>query len=477
MAQANQTYRPVQARTTKPYYDHGGLAQHCLVEHALCPLDVNQALTPNAIHEYRYFFLDDNRNTKTAPVRVVCPFGLSPNDEFYLWGLLHLTFSQDHPAHEFVATPHYCLRELGIVHKGADQQKRYDTFWHAIQRLSAVVYQNRQFYDPIRGEHRDVSFGLLKYSLPLDPRSSRAWRFIWDQQFFTFSKAMRGSFQFDLELYRNLDYATRRVLLLLTKVFWRRDSITLDVAHLAVNVAGFSSSIPVADLKIKLCRCAEKLLARRVIRLPDAVTTPKHLFRKRSKGKYDIRLCRGPYFDHPARFGARGKAHGSPCYDPLKAIGFSDTDIARILKVHNHKTVQEWADITLAAIERKMITKDPKAYFRYYIGKAAKREATPPDWWRELRKQEKRQRRKQQRATCPTIADAVSQATNFSEAFDKYLQEEAKVVFERVTADLFNQFQTAGHSERDARHSADRFARQHMRNRFLAEHPELSDPS
>ena len=31
-------------------------------------------------------------------MRVACPEGLSPTDEFYLWGLLSLTFSQP-PAH------------------------------------------------------------------------------------------------------------------------------------------------------------------------------------------------------------------------------------------------------------------------------------------------------------------------------------------------------------------------------------------
>ena len=475
MLPASKTHRPVQGRTTRPYYEYGGLAQHCLVEHALCPLDVNQAFAPSAIHEYSYFFLDKNRNTKTASVRVACPFGLSPNDEFYLWGLLHLTFSQQDPAPEFVATPHYCLRQLGIVHKGADQQKRYDTFRQAIQRLSGVVYQNGCFYDPIRGEHRDISFGLLKYNLPLDPQSSRAWRFVWDQQFFTFSNAMRGSFQFDLDLYRELDYATRRMFLFLKKLFWRRETITLDVAHLAVNVAGFSPSIPVADLKIKLCRCVDKLLARQVIRLPDARATPKDLFSKRAKGKYHMRLSRGPYFDQPARFGQRAAANDSPCCDPLKAIGFSDSDIGRILEMHDHRMVQEWADITLAAIERKMITKDPKAFFRYYIRKAANREATPPDWWRELRKREERRRREEERAICPTIADAVLGTTSFTEAFDKYLQEEAKGAFEKVASDLFNQFRIAGHTERDARHSADQFARQHMRSRFLSEHPELRD--
>ena len=47
--------------------------------------------------------------------KVVCPFGLSPVDEFYLWGLVALTLSQPEPSVEFYATPHYCLSELGVI--------------------------------------------------------------------------------------------------------------------------------------------------------------------------------------------------------------------------------------------------------------------------------------------------------------------------------------------------------------------------
>lgn len=473
MPTTHQTQPSTRKRSTKSYYQYGGLAQHSLVEHALCPLDVNAALTTGSTHEYGYFFTDKNRNTKKARVRVACPFGLSPNDEFYLWALLHLTLTQDQPTAEFIATPHYCLRQLGIVHKGADQQKRYDTFRQAIQRLAGVVYQNDRFYDPIKGEHRNISFGLLKYSLPLDVESSRAWRFVWDQQFFAFSETLRGSFQFNLDLFRELDCATRRLFLLLGKVFWRRESVSFDVAHLAVNVLGFSCSIPTADLKIKVRRCAQRLLASRVIRLPAAILSSKDLFVKRGKGQYTVAFHRGPYFDEPNKFNPRASLSDSPCYDPLRTIGFADQAIGRILRQYKHTLVQEWADITLAAVERKIVNKNPKAFFSYYIREAANKRTTPPDWWRELRRREERKRWDEQRQACPIVADAMSGSTTFADAFDKHLRDEAKAVFDRVTSELFKQIQTTGQSDLQARKSAERFARQHLRNRFIAEHPEF----
>ena len=64
--------------------------------------------------------------------------------------------------------------------------------------------QSDAFYDPIRGEHRAVSFGFLNYSLPLGEESSRAWRFAWDPIFFELAQATGGALSFDLTLYRQL---------------------------------------------------------------------------------------------------------------------------------------------------------------------------------------------------------------------------------------------------------------------------------
>ncbi|HEU5115859.1 MAG TPA: hypothetical protein VFT74_04215 [Isosphaeraceae bacterium] len=80
-----------------------------------------------------------------------CLFGLSPGDEFYLWGLVALTLSQPVPLMEFHTTPYYCLSELGLIDaKGRQERgggKNYALFREAIARLSGVTYRNHRFYD------------------------------------------------------------------------------------------------------------------------------------------------------------------------------------------------------------------------------------------------------------------------------------------------------------------------------------------
>jgi len=462
-------------RSSSIRFDLGGIAQHSLVEHALCSVDRKTSLVDGYLHETGYFFQDKNRNLKKANVRVACPFGLSPNDELFLWGLLHLVFAQNDPTPEFSATPHFCLRQLGIVDAKSNQGKRYDVFRQAIHRLAGVVYSNDGFYDPIRGEHRNVAFGLLKYSLPLDPSSSRAWRFIWDQQFFEFCYAMRGAFQFDLSTYRELDFASRRLFLFLAKQFWRRPRVTADLTHLAVNVLGFSPKVAIPDLKIKLRRCAEKLVGAGVIELPATHPALADLFAKRARGRYDVTFHRGPYFDRPYGGPSTLKLCDSHIYDPLKSIGFDDTSIHHILRTYKPRMIQEWADITLAAVEREIINKDPKAYFHYYIQRAAKRETTPPDWWYELRKKEQKRDVERQLAGSPTVSDAFCRSDGFDRAFDAYIACEAKDAFHSIMSDLTTQFSKAGQSDPQARQSAEQFARQHLRNRFVADHPEFRE--
>jgi hypothetical protein len=170
-----------------------GLGQLTLVEHALCPLDARTSLVENLVHESLYNFMDHNRQWRQARARVHCPCGLSANDEFYLWGLLALTLQQPGDDRELHATPHYCLRQLGCIdthwRRGG---KHYRLFAQAVERLAFVRYQNDRFYDPVRAEHRKVSFGFFSYSLPIDPESSRAWRIAWDPIFFDLVKAIRA---------------------------------------------------------------------------------------------------------------------------------------------------------------------------------------------------------------------------------------------------------------------------------------------
>jgi hypothetical protein len=136
------------------------------------------------------------------------------------------------------------LRKLGLISPDSKGGKSYRLFRDALRRLSAVRYQNERFYDPIRQEYRSVSFGLFSYSLPLELDSPRAWRIVWDSLFFEYCSAAASQLSFDLETYRQLDHASRRLFLLLSKVFWRRPlSPHFEVRYLAVNVLGFSANL------------------------------------------------------------------------------------------------------------------------------------------------------------------------------------------------------------------------------------------
>jgi len=342
-----------------------GVGQLSLVEHALCPLDRRVSLRTNLRHTSEYRYTDSAGRGQSAHVVVHCPAGLSAADEFYLWGLLALTFSQPKPQIEFHATPHFCLRQLGIISSNSKGGKSYRLFREALRRLSAVHYQNERFYDPIRREHRAVSFGLFSYNLPVDEDSSRAWRIVWDPLFFEYCQATAGQLRFDLEMYRRLDPASRRLFLLLSKVFWRRAaSPRFDARHLAVDVLGFSATLATRTLKAKVKRCAEALNCYKVTAM--TMEANELLSQKQSRGHCAVRFTRGTYFTRNCPARVTLAVDESPLCDPLRAIGFDAQTIGRILLRFTVEQIQLWSDVTLAAIERKepsFFRRNPQAFF------------------------------------------------------------------------------------------------------------------
>jgi hypothetical protein len=397
---------------------------------------------------------------------VFCPDGLSPSDELYLWGLLALNFSQPEPSLDFSATPHYCLRQLGCIDRNSDHGgKQFALFRQAIYRLASVVYKNDGFYDPIRGEHRDVAFGFFGYSLPIDPASSRAWRFSWHPLFFEFCRATGGALGFDLHTYRQLDNATRRLYLLLKKVFWRKQtSPQFDLRHLAVDVLGFSPLSPAWKLRQKTVRCIEALLDLQILCLPPEVSNANQLFRKRGPSTYAVCLHRGSSFDNTSTRSSTRDLADSPHYDVLRRIGLDDQAIRWVLRQYRHKqrVVAECADMTIAKIEQagdKSFSRSPQAYFIDNLREIASRRRTWPDWWREKRKQEQLLRREAQ-------FEHAGEQCDSDQAFEEYLRCEAKEAFENLMQTMFRQFTSTGQTEREARRNADDIARRHLRYRF-----------
>jgi len=433
-----------------------GHGQLTLVEHALCPLDLETSLSENLVHTTEYHYTDSSRHQQTARARVFSPLGLSAHDELFLWGLLSVTLSQPEVESELHATPHYFLRQLGLIDQYARRGGRqYQQFMDSLARLSAIVYQNDRFYDPIRSEHRQVSFGFLSYSLPLEPESCRAWRIIWNPLFFEFVKAGAGHFRFDLGTYRSLEPASRRLFLLLSKIFQRRPtSPRFDLHHLAVNVLGFSNTITTADLKKKVRRCVERLADLGVV----AGSSSADIFEKERAGQYRVTLQRGPYFDHRAVFTPLAIAD-SALGESLAQIGLEPVAIQRLSRQYPTPTLREWADITLAARERfgtSYFKRSPAAYFVDNVQHARDGGRTAPDWWHELKKAERMQQAENDRQRRQVASEPPVEST---------LPKESRKLFIEVTNELFRQFHSAGQSPEVARMNAQRFAAEHIKRK------------
>lgn len=447
-------------------------AQLTLVEHALCPLDVGVSLQPGFRFETQFAYSDRNRNRKQSRIQIAAIDGLSAHDELYLWGLLSIALSQKEQRPEFMATPYFCLRRLGLIneHKGG---REFELFRAAIKRLAGVRYQSDAFYDPIRGEHRAVSFGFLNYSLPLGEDSHRAWRFAWDPIFFELAQATGGTLAFDLSLYRELTPAARRLYLFLKKLFWRSEMTPrLDLRQIAIEVLGFASHLETSRLRQKVGQCIEQLVRADFARLPAGVADAETMFRREGPGRYLFELHRGPRFNPSDT--QRLQAKDSPLFEPLKSIGFDEMTIARLIGQYSARLLEEWSDITLAAMERKLhhegksfFTKSPMAYFMSNIKEASAGRRTPPDWWRDLRKHEREIERQQECSKLKLLREHSAEAD-----FDEYLRNDARDEFmalmERLSADL----RTSGQSEHDARTNAEYMARIHLQNRFRRTNPE-----
>jgi hypothetical protein len=361
------------------------LGQLTLVEHALCPLDAGQSLRENAVFTTGYFFVDRSKHYRKAAVTVTCPAGLSSGDEFYLWGLLALTCAEPEPDGEFHATPHHCLRRLGLVDERTNRGGRqYQQFAAALDRLAQVSYASDAFYDPVRGEHRRVRFGFLSYSLPLDPDSSRAWRVAWNPLFFDLVRPLGGQFRFDLATYRSLDPAARRLFLLVSKIFQRRaQTPRFDVGHLAVDVLGFAPTLAPRHQRQKLQRVVAALAAVGVVGGPA-------VFERAPDRSVSIVLARGPRFSAPPAEVVRPEAD-SPLWDGLQGLGFDSAAARRLLADTPPRILREWVDITLAARERfgaGFFKRSPQAYLVDNVRESVASGRTAPDWWRDLRTRE-----------------------------------------------------------------------------------------
>ncbi len=394
MPQANA---PFTGATDKRYRLPGilreGIAQLSLLETALWPLDGTRR--PSTEHRTTYSF-GKGRDQGQAQVTVRSALGLQTFDEFVLWGLLGASLDRRQETDAVLsATPHWLLKWLGLQIGGS----QYAELRESLLRLSTASYQNTGFYNPETQEHEYVSFQFLSFLLPtigglgrvVD--NDRCWRIEWNPAFFRFSKLTGGSLLFDLDLYRQLTPASRRLFLKLKDRFWRTKVVHLNVEDLTINGLGFSADRPLFKRKYDLTVCLRELLDHGVIDLGRGQTDVKQLFWKRSKGCYVVVCYEGEYFRQPQAARTQSQLNAiqtDPLFEPLQKVGLDVAAIRRVFAEHPRGRIRQWLSITEAALHEK-----PQGFPGFRVSPAAflidglQNNRLPPDW---MHTHEKRQR-------------------------------------------------------------------------------------
>jgi hypothetical protein len=378
-----------------PGIEREGIAQLSLLETALWPLQGGK-LPGNQFQTSYDFSTAKGRTAATVTVRAA--LGLQPTDELVLWGLLGATLNRPESDPVLLATPYWMLRQLGLDSGG----HQYGQLRDALLRLAVTSYQNTGFYNPETREHEYAAFQFLSILLPTvggvgeAVDTERCWRVEWNSPFFRFCKATGGNLLFDLDLYRELTPAARRLFLKLKDRFWRSKRVFFGVDDLTINGLGFSADRPLKKRKYDLLNCLRELLGHQVLALGHGQTDARDLFWKRGKGSYVVVCYEGEYFRRPLAERAIRQNNAiteDPLYEPLRKIGVDGPAIRRLFQNHGRNLIQRWVRITDAAMHEK-----PRGFAGFRVSPAAflidgvQNQRTPPDW---MHAHEKRQEQRQ----------------------------------------------------------------------------------
>ena len=208
---------------------------------------------------------------------------------------------------------------------------------------------------------------------------------MWNPIFFPLVKAIGGGMRFDLEQYRSLDPASRRLFLLLLKVGHRTGRLPVfDLRHLAVDLLGLSPQLAVRDMKVKVSRTLRRLVATGALR--------HWSIGRLAPGQFSVTMERGANLNTAIpREGFQPTAEQSPLLEGLLGLGFDQAGAARLIRRYPGRLLGEWIDITQAALERfgqNFFRKSPMAYLADSLRHAVDGTRTPPDWWHAVRKAE-----------------------------------------------------------------------------------------
>lgn len=418
---------PPRAETNRyrlPGIEREGIAQLSLLETALWPLG---SKSNSSVFGTSYSFVTPT-GKRTAEVTVRSALGLQSTDEFTLWGLLGATLSRPNADGVLLATPYWLLKHLGLDTGGS----QYAMLRESLLRLTAVSYQNSGFYNPETREHEYAAFQFLSILLPTVGGAGgivdndRCWRIEWNPVFFRFCRATGGNLLFDLDLYRQLTPAARRLFLKLKDRFWRCRRVFLNVDNLTVDGLGFSADRPFYKRKFDLTNCIRELLHHRIVSLGRGQTDPKELFLKRGKGTYVVVFDAGDYFRQSLtkRTTSQKKAiTDDPLFEPLQKIGVDEPGIRRLFQNFSRGAINRWVKITDAAMyEHPRGFSGFKASAAAFLIDGIQNNRMPPDWMYAHEKQQEQEQWERDRAAFAPTEQARRDEYNRAraKAFEEY---------------------------------------------------------
>ncbi len=151
----------------------------------------------------------------------------------------------------------------------------------------------------------------------------------------------------------------------------------------------------------------------------------------------------------------------------MKAIGFSDSSIRRIIRQYPARTVERWADITLLAMERNPkrfpgFKNSPEAFCMHGI----KNSHMPPDWYYEQKKREQRREWDEYREASRDADSGAAYHSERAKAFKRFIDEVIGRDAYNQTVRMFQEFHAAGLHPDAAREAALRDANRHYEPSF-----------
>lgn len=423
-----------------PGIEREGIAQLSLLETALWPLQGGKL--PADTFQTAYAFTTPAGKSQ-ASVIVRAPLGLQPVDELVLWGLLGATLDWKDPDPVLHATPYWLLRHLGLETGGY----QYTELRESLVRLAVTSYHNTAFYNPLTREREYVAFQFLSILLPTvggggeSVDTDRAWRVEWNPAFFRLCQATGGNLLFDLDLYRRLTPASRRLFLKLKDRFWRSKRVFMNVDDLTINGLGFAPQRPLKKRKYDLKNCLRELLDLRIIMLGRGQTDPEELFMRRGKGCYVVSFYEGEYFRQPITERSLSRKNAltdDPLQEPLRQIGVDGPAIRRLLTKQSRNLIQRWLRITEAGMHEQ-----PRGFGGFKVSPAAflidgiQNRRTPPDWFHAHEK--RREQRQWEEEHARHVTDEATHQQRYQDeratALQSYLASaEGKAKYEHARA-------------------------------------------